>query len=1612
VAVDGLGEPVDGLAAGELHTCALTRSGLVKCWGAGGTGQLGDGTGMVRSNPTPVLALDNVVSLDSGNWYACAVTAAGAVWCWGDNANGQVGDGTTTRRLAPVNVQGLAAGAVSVATGHDHACALLDDGTVRCWGDNAHGQVGDGTQTPRLVPVQVAGLTDAVAIAAGFMHTCALTAGGAVRCWGANDHGQLGDGTTTMRLTPVAASGLSSGAVTLAAGDGDSHTCAVMGDGTLRCWGANTDGQLGDGTIVSRSTPVPVSGLSGGLRVTAGKTHTCALTSAGAVTCWGDNSAGQLGSGTLVSRTVPVPMAPVAPPVTWPTPAPIPFGTVLSAVQLNASSGVAGAFTYDPPNGTLLDVGSHALRTTFTPDDTISYTPVSSTVTLVVTRAVPAIDWDEPAPIVYGTRLSDAQLNAAVSPPLVGTVTVGTATTETSGPVAVAADAAGAVYVAEYRGAGGRLLKITPAGTVQTILGSGGFYGIAVAPDGTIYASQILNHRILRVTPAGVVTVLAGGTRGSADGVGAAAQFYYPCGLALDAAGTLYVADRDNHRIRRIDPATSEVTTIAGSSLGYVDGTGAAARFNTPWGVAIDSAGTIYVADTGNYRIRSISPAGEVTTLAGSVKGFADGIGTAARFATPWGVAVDAAGRVYVADAGNGNGDFFSIGAGNNHVRLVTPAGVVSTLAGSTTAGYVDGSSAVARFNGPRGVAVGPSGTVYIADEQNNRVRTLSFSGLVYTPPAGTLLDAGPHLLSVAFTPADSVRYAPATDTTPLTVERAVPSVSWATPAPIVYGTPLSAVQLNATASIVGTFGYAPAAGTVLGGGTHTLRATFIPADTNFAPVTASATLVVSPAPTLVSWATPSPVAYGTPLSPAQLNATASVPGTFAYLPPAGTVLGAGAHTLTATFTPANPMDYSAATASVTLVVGRVTPTVTWPTPAPIAHGTPLSGLQLDATASVAAAASPTTVATVADAVGPVAVAVDESGTAYVAEYDGGRVLQVDPSGAVQVLASPGALYGIARDRAGTLYVSQVTGHRILKISPTGVVTTLAGGGTPGYADGVGTAARFYYPCGLGLDAAGMLYVADRDNHRIRRVNPATGAVTTIAGSTQGYGDGTGTTARFNTPWGVAVDAAGTIYVADAGNYRIRRISPTGQVTTLAGSTQGFADGIGAAAKFATPWSVAVDAAGWVYVADAGSGNGDFFSIGAGNNHVRLVSPAGGVATLAGSVTPGYIDGTAVEARFNGPRGVAVASDGAVFVADQQNNKLRRMSLAGLLYAPPAGTVPEVGSLTLSVHFTPADAVNYTPAAATVSLLVRLVPRLDELRGRLRVGATNTLTGTGFTTGSVINLWVSTASGVTSHGPFVPAEATSSSLAWDIPAEVALGNGFASLQVVNADDGYTRSNVVGALLEGEPARNIPTILAIDGEPLATVTPGVNVAHVDTVIAPGATVTLAGLGFSNPLVNLFTADGNIGPLVPLPGGSASVIQVRLPASAPVGPANFQVVNAPFTGAVTSNAVSAVIGWTPEITRVEVAGSTITVMGRGFSRLSVINLYNRQGAGVVNLGGFGASGPKVPLTFVDDTRFSFERPAGAVAGAAFLEVLNPPFIAFATSGNDPDGAFVLP
>src|SRR5205823_1987799 len=241
-------------------------------------------------------------------------------------------------------------------------------------------------------------------------------------------------------------------------------------------------------------------------------------------------------------------------------------------------------------------------------------------------------------------------------------------------------------------------------------------------------------------------------------------------------------------------------------------------------------------------------------------------------------------------------------------------------------------------------------GTALSATQLN---ATASVPGtFTYSPAAGTVLDAGSRALSLTFTPTDAVNYTGATATVSIAVLKATPTITWAAPADITYGTALSATQLNATSSVAGAFVYTPAPATVLDAGSHTLSVTLTPTDTNYTTATKAVTIDVLKATPTIVWPTPSDISYGTALSAAQLKATSSVPGSFVYAPAAGTVLDAGSHSLSVTFTPTEA-NYTTATASVSLTLLKGTPTIAWPSPADITYGTALSATQLNATSSV-----------------------------------------------------------------------------------------------------------------------------------------------------------------------------------------------------------------------------------------------------------------------------------------------------------------------------------------------------------------------------------------------------------------------------------------------------------------------------------------------------------------------------------------------------------------------------------------------------------------------------------------------------------------------------------
>lgn len=282
------------VAAGRAHACALMIDHTVRCWGHGSHGQLGIGALPISLAtakplrigslpvPTTVVGLSGAVQIACGGDHSCALRTDGTVACWGSNVHGELGDGTTTSRMAPVVVQGIA-NATQVALGDGQSCARLTDGTVRCWGNNALGQLGDGTTNDRHEPVSVVDVTNATSVAVGAGHTCIVESGRA-RCFGANDDGQLGDGTTEGRILPTTVSGLTD-VVQLALGD--HHSCARLEDGSARCWGCGEWGQVGDGTKLSRLVPQAVVGLIGAIDLAAHNELTAASRHDGVILMWG-----------------------------------------------------------------------------------------------------------------------------------------------------------------------------------------------------------------------------------------------------------------------------------------------------------------------------------------------------------------------------------------------------------------------------------------------------------------------------------------------------------------------------------------------------------------------------------------------------------------------------------------------------------------------------------------------------------------------------------------------------------------------------------------------------------------------------------------------------------------------------------------------------------------------------------------------------------------------------------------------------------------------------------------------------------------------------------------------------------------------------------------------------------------------------------------------------------------------------------------------------------------------------------------------------------------------------------------------------------------------------
>jgi sugar lactone lactonase YvrE len=598
----------------------------------------------------------------------------------------------------------------------------------------------------------------------------------------------------------------------------------------------------------------------------------------------------------------------------------------------------------------------------------------------------------------------------------------------------------------------------------------------------------------------------------------------------------------------------------------------------------------------------------------------------------PRDVAVDPSGTLYVSDSSN------------NCIWKVTPSGVVTKLAGSGVEGFADGPGAMAKFDFPQGLAVDASGTVYVADCDNCRIRKVTPSGEVTTL-------AGRGGWGFADGPGGSAKFS-----SPMDVA-------------VDGGGTVYAVDFDNRC--IRKVTHEGVVSTLAGRGRRGFSGGKV--EEFWAPVGGA----VAP------WGT----VYVSDLCGIRMVTPAGVITTLARrVDDLGFADGMGA--AARDFIPRGVAVHAGwvyVADEYNHCIRRVSPGGVVSTlagngapgyadgPGAFAHFNAPSGVAVDANGTVYVADSgnrrirrvaPDGVVTTVGGSGLTrfteGLVVDVSGTIYVADFRRLRIRKVLPARAVRTLLADGSrwtrFYDVAVDANGTVYGAHSSSHRIQRVSPEGVVTTLAGGGVEGFADGTGVAARFKFPRGVAVDANGTVYVADSGNLRIRKVTPE-GVVTTLAGSgVEGFADGPGAFAYFNDPSGVAVDANGTVYVADSGNRRIRKVTPGGVVTTLAGNgAPGFADGPGAFAHFDAPSIVAVDANGTVYVADNA------------NRRIRKVTPEGVVTTLAGSGRSAFADGMGAEAEFASVDGLAVDSGGMIYVADIGNHRIRQITPEGFV---------------------------------------------------------------------------------------------------------------------------------------------------------------------------------------------------------------------------------------------------------------------------------------------------------------------------------------------------------
>jgi len=657
----------------------------------------------------------------------------------------------------------------------------------------------------------------------------------------------------------------------------------------------------------------------------------------------------------------------------------------------------------------------------------------------------------------------------------------------------------------------------------------------------------------------GIETVAGSALIGD-GGPATAAQIGTIQGIATDRFGNLYLSDTDHNRVRKI-AATGTITTVAGTEIGGFGGDGGpatSAQLNKPYGLAVDLAGYLYIADLNNNRVRRVSPDGTINTYAGNGGPGSSGDGgqaTNAEMLSPRNVAVDAAGNLYISEFGG------------SRVRKVAPNGLISTAAGTGIAGYYGdgGPATAAQLCYPAGLALDRQGNLYIADSQNQRVRKILPGGQISTVLGGL----GPYSL---FTPV-----AVAVDL-----------------AGDLYVGDTSPVVHEYTAANTWIF----AAGTSTGGSGSGFSGDGGPATA--AQLTEVRDLAVDLSGNLY-------IADQVRVREVATNGTISTIAGDDY----SHFIGDGGSAIAAVL---NLPSAVALDSSGNLYIGDTgTERVRRVGPAGIIVTVVGTGVE--------AAGGEATAATATSLYSPMGVAVDQFGDLLIAETLAQRIREVSTGGRIYTImtgvtdtgtepmapAKTQLRYprGVCLDRAGNLYVVDTANHRVLLAPPGGVVTTAAGNGVPGSGGDGGPAplAQLNQPSACTLDSAGDLYIADTWNHLIRRVD-TNGFIATVAGAgVDGYsGDGgPATQALLNAPAGVAVDDNGNIYISDTGNSVIRQVTTDGVIHTIAGTTAGFAGDGGPALSAAihAPSGILLDGAGDLYFADTD------------NNRIRRLVPTG-----------------------------------------------------------------------------------------------------------------------------------------------------------------------------------------------------------------------------------------------------------------------------------------------------------------------------------------------------------------------------------------------------------------